>query len=225
MGNIFKTSVHLLHYYIKEIVIPRLPFFIFETCGLIKIRSKGSISYLTKLNISGGGNTIYIGCKSILKKCKIHIHGNNNIIEIGSHCILHGVEFWIDGNNHKIVIGDHCTISHDTQLCAQEHDTLIVMGDDCMISNNVMIRTSDSHPIFNEQCERINNAGNVIIGKHVWIAANATLMKRVSIGANSIIGSHSVVTKNIGESTLNVGIPSKSVKSNVSWSRENVVNT
>ncbi len=224
MGNLFKTSVHLLHYYIKEIVIPRLPFFIFEICGLIKIRSKGSISYLTKLNISGG-NTIYIGCKSILKKCKIHIHGNNNIIEIGSHCILHGVEFWIDGNNHKIVIGDHCTISHDTQLCAQEHDTLIVMGDDCMISNNVMIRTSDSHPIFNEQCERINNAGNVIIGKHVWIAANATLMKRVSIGANSIIGSHSVVTKNIGESTLNVGIPSKSVKSNVSWSRENVVNT
>ena len=50
MGNLFKTSVHLLHYYIKEIVIPRLPFFIFETCGLIKIRSKGSISYLTKLN-------------------------------------------------------------------------------------------------------------------------------------------------------------------------------
>lgn len=225
MRNIFKTGVHLLHYYIKEIIIPKLPFFIFEVCGIIKIRNKGGFSYLTKLNISGGGNTICIGRKSLLKKCKIHICGNNNLIEIGNHCMLHGVEFWIDGNNHKIMIGDYCTISHDTQLCTQENETVIVIGDDCMISNNVMVRTSDSHAIFNEQCERINNAGNVIIGKHVWIAANATLMKGVSIGGGSIIGSHSVVTKNIGESTLNVGIPSKSVKSDVSWSRENVVNT
>ena len=225
MKNVFKTSAYLLHYYIKEIITPRLPFFIFEACGIIKISNKESISYLTKLNISGGGNRICIGRKSILKKCKIHIHGNNNLIEVGNHCMLHGVEFWIDGNNHKIVIGDYCTISHNTQLCAQEHDTLITIGDDCMISNNVMIRTSDSHPIFNKQCERINITGNVIIGKHVWIAANATLLKGISIGAGSIIGSHSVVTKNISESTLNVGIPSKSVKSDVSWSRENIVNT
>ena len=225
MKNIFKTSVHLLHYCIKEIIIPKFPFFIFEACSIIKIQNKGSVSYLTKLNLSGRSNTIHIGRKSILKKCKIHIHGENNQIEVGNHCMLHGVNFWIDGNNHKIVIGDYCTISHDTQLCAQEQNTLIVIGDDCMISNNVMIRTSDSHPIYNEQCERINNAENVIIGKHVWIAANATLLKGISIGAGSIIGSHSVVTKNIGDSTLNVGIPSKTVKSNVSWSRENVVNT
>lgn len=217
--------MHLLHYYIKEIIVPRLPFFIFQMCGSVKVESKGGISYLTKLNISGGGNSIRIGGKSLLKKCKIHICGNNNLIEIGNHCMLHGVEFWIDGNNHKIMIGDYCTISHDTQLCTQENGTMIVIGDDCMISNNVMVRTSDSHPIFNEQCERINNAGNVIIGKHVWIAANASLMKGISIGDGSIIGSHSVVTKNIGESTLNVGIPSKPVKSDVSWSRENVVNT
>lgn len=75
MKNVFKTSAYLLHYYIKEIITPRLPFFIFEACGIIKISNKESISYLTKLNISGGGNRICIGRKSILKKCKIHIHG------------------------------------------------------------------------------------------------------------------------------------------------------
>lgn len=55
MKNVFKTSAYLLHYYIKEIITPRLPFTIFEACGIIKISNKESISYLTKLNISGGG--------------------------------------------------------------------------------------------------------------------------------------------------------------------------
>lgn len=79
--------------------------------------------------------------------------------------------------------------------------------------------------IYNELGKRINNSGNIIIGEHVWVAVNATLLKNISVGASSIIRTHSVVTKSIDNQTINIGISSKTVKSKVLCTRENVVNT
>ena len=71
-----------------------------------------------------------------------------------------------------------------------------------MLSNNIIIRTSDSHPIFNQTTgERINHAKDVIIGNNVWIAAHATIMKGVHIGDGSIVGFGSVVTIDVAENT------------------------
>lgn len=136
---------------------------------------------------------------------------------IGPNC-----SFWLEGNNNKISIGAGTTFTTRCHLNAQEHDTCIAIGDDCMFSNSIIVRTSDSHPIYIGG-NRVNFAKSVTIGNHVWIAPSSTIMKGVSIGNNTIIGSHSLVTKDIPSNTLAVGMPAKVVKENVHWTRENII--
>ena len=113
-------------------------------------------------------------------------------------------------------------MTRDVHICAQEDKTMIDIGCDCMFSNNIIIRTSDSHPIFDNTGVRINPAQNVKIGNHVWIAPESTVMKGVIVNDNAIIGSKSLVTKNVPESSLVAGIPAKVIREEVYWTRESL---
>ena len=135
---------------------------------------------------------------------------------IGEDC-----SFWIEGNNITIHIGDLCTFTQKVHFCAQEDFSSIVIGNDCMFSNEIIVRTSDSHPIYDiDSGKRINHPANVVIGNHVWIAPSSKIMKGASIENNSIIGSNTMVTGVVPGNSLAVGSPSKVVKSNIKWTRE-----
>ena len=58
---------------------------------------------------------------------------------------------------------------------------------------------------------------DIKIGNHVWIGANVTILKGVSIGDGSIVAAGSVVTKSIPEACLAAGVPAKVIKENVQW--------
>lgn len=175
--------------------------------------------------IDGKGNKIIIGDSTFLKATVFHIIGNNNTIKIGRCCSIGGgSSLWIEGNNITIEIGDYTSFTHTCHFCAQENDTKITLGEDCMLSNNIIVRTSDSHSIIDlNTSKRVNRAKNVIIGKHVWIAPQSIIMKGAIIGDGTIIGSRTLVTQNIPGNCLAVGAPAKVVKTNVSWTREDVI--
>lgn len=46
----------------------------------------------------------------------------------------------------------------------------------------------------------------------MWVGANCIITDGVTIGDNSIIGAGSVVTKNIPQNSMALGIPAKVVK-------------
>lgn len=74
------------------------------------------------------------------------------------------------------------------------------IGRDCMFSNNVIVRTSDSHAIYDLHInQRINKTKSISIGNYVWIVPQSIIMKGVAIGDGSIIGFRSFVNKNIPE--------------------------
>jgi galactoside O-acetyltransferase len=52
----------------------------------------------------------------------------------------------------------------------------------------------------------------VIIGKHVWIGANVTILPGVEIGDRAVIGAGSVVTKDIPPGAMAVGVPARVIK-------------
>lgn len=54
--------------------------------------------------------------------------------------------------------------------------------------------------------------GNCQIGSFSQIGANATILPRIIIGKNVIIGAGSVVTKNIPDNAVAVGIPAKVIR-------------
>ena len=192
--------------------------------GNLKIESLSP--YRIKKYVRGKGNELKIEERCILKNPTIHIIGNNNRIifddrvYVGTNC-----SFWAEGNNIEIHIGNETTFTTKCHINAQENNSKIIIGDGCMFSNNIIVRTSDSHPIYDmETGNRINPAKNINIKRYVWIAPQSIIMKGVTIGEGAIIGSRTFVTKDIPEHCLAVGAPAKVVKEKILWTRENIIN-
>lgn len=183
-------------------------------------KGKGKAVYRVK----GKGNSITVGKGTKLRKTVFLINGNNNHVVIGENCFIgNECSFWMEGNDIKIMIGDQTSFTQLVHVNAQENNSAIFIGKDCMLSNHIIIRTSDSHPIYDaETGKRLNPAKNITIGEHVWIAPNSKIMKGVSIGDGSIIGSDTMVTKDIPKNVLAVGHPAKAVKTNIKWTRESL---
>ena len=173
-------------------------------------------------DVTGKNNRISIGKDTLLKDAAFSIRGNDNQIIIDENCTIgQKCSFWIEGNGSVIHIGKQSTFTQIVHFCAQENDVSIVVGMDCMFSNNIIVRTSDSHPIYSmRDGKRINPAKDVAIGNHVWIAPNVKVMKGVDIGSGTIIGSDTIVTKSIPENVLAVGHPARVVKEKIKWTRE-----
>lgn len=192
-------------------------------CTKADVTNKGYGSY--KKLIRGSNNQIIIGQGTCMGNTMFHIIGNNNKIIIGDGCTIgKGCSFWMEGNDITITIGSGTTFTQFCHFNAQENGARIDVGEDCMFSNKIIVRTSDSHPIYDlTSGERINSPKPVIIGRHVWIAPDSKIMKGAIIGDGCIIGSNTMVSKQIPANALAVGMPAKVVKEGVRWTREDII--
>ena len=104
----------------------------------------------------------------------------------------------------------------------------IEIGSYCLISWNVGIADSDFHPL--EPAQRLIDAqalapyfenrpprpklktAPVMIGDNVWIGMNATILKGVTIGNNSVVAAGSVVTKAVPANVVVAGNPAVVIK-------------
>lgn len=173
----------------------------------------------------GANNTVVINKNCVIDNPLFHIVGNNNKITFEENChVGPNCSFWLEGNNVQIIIGKRTTFTNTVHVNAQEDNTSIEIGEDCMFSNHIIIRTSDSHAIYsNETNKRINPAKPIRIGNHVWIAPGSEVMKGVVVGDGCIIGSQTMVTKDVPANSLVVGRPARVVKENIRWTREDVI--
>jgi len=147
--------------------------------------------------------------------CHILIKGKNNHLFIGEHTRLRNMTIEIIGDNYFVKIGKNCMIGDACYLSVKE-GTHLIIGDGCGLSRNVKIMTSDGHPIFKEG-KRINEAKDIVLGSHVWIADNVTILKGCMIGEGSVVGINATVTKNIPSTSIAVGNPAKVVQDNIEW--------
>ena len=85
----------------------------------------------------------------------------------------------------------------------------VKIGDNVLIGPNVSIYTA-GHPLHYEiRNQEYEYAFPIIIGDNVWIGGNVVINPGVSIGENSVIGSGSVVTKDIPKNVIAIGNPCK----------------
>lgn len=172
-------------------------------------------------DVIGTNNIIVVGENTYFNKTTIRIRGNNNKIIFGKNIYVgEKCSFWMEGDNINITIGEMTTFTHTVHFCAQENGQYIHIGEDCMFSNNIVVRTSDSHPIYDSNGIRINNPKPVIIENHVWIAPNSKIMKGAIVHSGCVVGSNTMVSKEIPSNALAVGQPAKVVKENIKWTRE-----
>ena len=97
----------------------------------------------------------------------------------------------------------------------------ITIGEDCMFSQNIQVWQTDTHPIFDRKTgKRINKSRNIIIGDHVWIGANATLLGGARIGSGSIVGMNGVTSSQFPPNVIIAGNPARVVREDVVWAND-----
>lgn len=137
--------------------------------------------------------------KRLSKNC-----GDNIVVSPGAY--LTYLEFCNLGNN--ISVHENCNIGGRGGL---------TVGNDVMISQGVSILTTEHD--YKQTALPMRDAPllhkSVIIGDDVWIGAHAVITAGVEIGKGSVIGSGAVVTKNIPERSIAVGIPARGIASRI----------
>lgn len=127
-----------------------------------------------------------------------------NVLVRENNTIGDNVVIWHGSTiNPENTIGDNCRIHAG---CFLEMTTL---GKNVFVGPNTTF-TNDPHPqvpIDFRQCW-----GGALVGNRAVIGANATILPRVKIGKNSIIGAGSVVVDNIPAKKVAVGNPAKVTK-------------
>lgn len=110
---------------------------------------------------------------------------------------------------YNITIGENFYSNYNCTIldCAP-----VTFGDNVLLAPNVSIYTA-GHPIhYDPRNEGYEYAFPVTIGSNVWIGGNTVINPGVSIGDNSVIGSGSVVTKDIPSNVIAVGSPCKIIR-------------
>jgi acetyltransferase-like isoleucine patch superfamily enzyme len=107
----------------------------------------------------------------------------------------------------NITIGKNIFINSG---CRFQDQGGITIGDGALIGHNVVLATLN-HGIKPEDRSATYPAP-IVIGKNVWIGANATVTQGVTIGDNAIIAADAVVTKDIPANTIVGGVPAKIIK-------------
>jgi acetyltransferase-like isoleucine patch superfamily enzyme len=105
----------------------------------------------------------------------------------------------------KTVMGQECTISAYQR---------VRIGEECVIADRAMFIDFD-HGIV--EVERpIRKQGiykrDVEVGNNVWIGYGACILRGVSVGDNSVIGTNSVVTKDVPANAVVGGIPARIIR-------------
>ena len=105
----------------------------------------------------------------------------------------------------KLKIGNNVFINSNSLLMARGG---ITIEDDVMFAANVQL-LSNNHDEYDRQvllCKPIH------IKKGAWIGAGASILPGVTIGKYAIVGAGAIVTKDIGDYEVAVGVPAKVVK-------------
>lgn len=159
-------------------------------------------------------------------------------VKIGRGCRFHGRAYFRRYRDSRIAFGDNCTflsspnanligINRPCLISTMSPSAVIQVGDECGFSGtvvaafeqiiigesvicgaNTLITDSDWHP----EDPRAGAPAPVYIGNNVWLGVNATVLKGVRIGDNSVIGAGSIVTRDIPANAMAAGNPCRVLK-------------
>lgn len=104
-------------------------------------------------------------------------------------------------------IGNYTSIANNVSIGQGEHD----------------IHKISTSSLFYEDAYKELTEKECTIGHDVWIGTGAIILRGVSIGNGAVIGANAVVTKNVPDFAVAVGVPAKVIKKRFSIEQEIVI--
>ncbi|MRS65529.1 acyltransferase [Larkinella terrae] len=140
--------------------------------------------------------------------------GNNVIFRSSTRSNFAGICKYTSifvGKNATLTIGDFSGFSGVSIYCSKE----ISIGSYCILGVNSNVWDTDFHPLdYKLRRTQLDGAGQspIRIENDVFVGGNSTLLKGVTIGSRSIIGTSSVVTKSIPADQIWAGNPARYIR-------------
>ena len=105
----------------------------------------------------------------------------------------------------KTVLGQECTISAYKR---------VRIGEQCVIADRAMFIDFDHGVVEVERPIRLQGIYTrpVEVGSNVWIGYGACVLRGTRVGDNSIVGTNSVVTKDVPANAVVGGVPAKALR-------------
>ncbi|MET0557946.1 MAG: acyltransferase [Solirubrobacterales bacterium] len=105
----------------------------------------------------------------------------------------------------KTVMGQECTISAYQR---------VRIGEQCVIADRAMFIDFDHGVVEVERPIRLQGIykRDVEVGSNVWIGYGACILRGVSVGDNSIVGTNAVVTKDVPANAVVAGAPARVIR-------------
>lgn len=109
--------------------------------------------------------------------------------------------------------GQNITVGKNVFLnsgCRFQDQGGIVLGDGTLIGHNVVLATLNHHE--DPAKRHILRPAPIVLGKNVWIGANATVLPGVTIGDGSIVAAGAVVTRDLPPGVIAGGVPARIIR-------------
>lgn len=170
------------------------------------------------VNWGGGRHNIY-DAKRIRNPQHLYV-GEDSTIGSGADIWIHDSHFSYgefvpaDGEKEivgKVTIGNRVRIGENIKIdCYGE----IVIEDDCLLACDIYIMDSmhGKNPYVESYVYTERETKSTKIGKGCWIGERVSILPGVNIGQKAIIGTNSVVTKDIPAYSIAAGIPARVIK-------------
>lgn len=150
---------------------------------------------------------IYIGDRVIVYEAR-----GGGVIELGRKVRILRDSILETGLGGKIIIGDNTWIHPRCQINA--YIGTIHIGTGVQIAPNCALYCHNHGiaPGMNITDQPLEIKGDIMIHDHSWLGVGVSVLSGVSIGRGAVIGAGSVVTRDIPDGGVAIGVPARVIK-------------
>lgn len=118
--------------------------------------------------------------------------------QIGENCEIYSSAFF-GSEPYLISLGNHVRVNSGVQFVTHDGGVWV-------------LRQKAQEGLLPEEMAQADLFGKIVVGSNVHIGTNAIIMPGVTIGNNCIIGCGAIVTRDIPDNSIAVGIPARVIE-------------
>lgn len=160
-----------------------------------------------------GARKIHLGDGvTIDDDCVLDARGENGSIQVHDKVLLARSTI-VRARDGVLILGDGTDVGSG---CILGTDSRLELGKNVLVAAFTYLVAGGNHnfddpevPVIQQGC---TSKGGILVGDGAWLGARVTVLDGVKIGADAIVGAHSLVTGDVPPLTIAYGCPARVVR-------------